>query len=175
MLDRVIHTTDNLDEKVGRIFSSMSFLTVGGTILYTSFVSNRMSYKVGGVDLVVLLFIAFIMSVAISTSYMLQAMGPRFHLNPWGRRSASDSEKPRPTGYADKIASMQQSDWVDYFLTTPLNDLYEKWYAESMKEAHILSNKVARKVREMRSAQWFFLLSILFLVLMVLLAASSFI
>lgn len=54
-----------------------------------------------------------------------------------------------------------------------VGDLTEQWYAESIKEIYTLSRKVDRKVREMRGAQWFFLLSIVFLVLMVILAASS--
>ena len=60
----------------------MSFLTVGGTILFTSFVTNRMNHFVGGVDLVSVLFIGFVLSVAVATAYILQAMGPRFHFNP---------------------------------------------------------------------------------------------
>jgi len=175
MLGRVIHTTDNLDEKVGRIFSSMSFLTVGGTILYTSFVADHLSYFVGRVDMVTLLFVLFIVAVALSTSYMLQAMGPRFHINPWKRGSESDLYmKPTPTGYADKIASMKEDEWNEFVHSTPIDAFYEKWYAEGMKEVYLLSKKVDRKVREMRRAQWFFLLSIAFLVLMVLAGASTF-
>jgi len=174
MLGRVIHTTDNLDEKVGRIFSSMSFLTVGSTILYTAFIADHLSQYVGRVDLVSLLFILFIISVAAATTYMLQAMGPRFHINPWSGSGSDLYVKPTPTGYADKIASMKEAEWNEFVLSTPIEVFYEKWYAEAMKEVYLLSKKVDRKVREMRRAQWFFLLSIVFLVLMVLTAASTF-
>ena len=175
MLGRVIHTTDNLDEKVGRIFSSMSFLTVGGTILYTAFVADHLSFYVGRVDLVTLLFVLFVISVAAATTYMVQAMGPRFHINPWKGTSSGDLYvKPTPTGYADKIASMREDEWNEFVHKTPIEEFYEKWYAEGMKEVYVLSKKVDRKVREMRKAQWFFILSIAFLVLMVLTAASSY-
>jgi hypothetical protein len=173
MLGRVIHTTDNLDEKVGRIFSSMSFLAVGATILYTSFLADKLAYKVGGVDLVSLFFLLFIVSVAVSTALMLEAMGPRFHLNPWGRSDGLSAAKPAPTGYADKIALMNRSEWTDYFSKIQLGELYEKWYAEAMDEVYVLSVKVNRKVGEMRNAQRTFLLAIVFMVLMVILAASS--
>jgi len=175
MLGRVIHTTDNLDDKVGRVFSSMSFLTVGATILYTSFLADKLFYRVGGVDLVSLLFVLFIISVAISTGYMLQAMGPRVHIIPWRRPGGrTEYTKPSPTGYADKIATMKESEWLDYLMNTPVGELSEKWFAESLKEVYALSQKVDRKVGEMRGAQWFFLLSILLLVLMVILAASTY-
>jgi hypothetical protein len=174
MLGRVIHTTDNLDEKVGRIFSSMSFLAVGATILYTSFLADKIAYKAGGVDLVSLFFVLFMVSVAVSTALMLEAMGPRFHLNPWGRRESASSMKPTPTGYADRIAQMEKSEWSDYFAKIQLVDLYEKWYAEAMDEVYVLSRKVNRKVGEMRNAQRTFLLAILFLVLMVVFGVSSY-
>jgi hypothetical protein len=174
MLGRVIHTTDNLDDKVGRIFSSMSFLAVGATIVYTSFLSDKLSFRLGGVDLVSLLFAGFMLSVAASTALMLEAMGPRFHLNPFRRGGSESAAKPVPTGYADRIATMDKKEWTDYFTGIPLDDLYAKWYAEAMEEIYVLSQKVARKVEEMRNAQRTFLLAIVFLVMMVILGISSY-
>ena len=174
MLGRVIHTTDNLDEKVGRIFSSMSFLAVGATIIYTSFLSDKLFVRVGGLDLVSLLFVGFMLCVAASTALMLEAMGPRFHLNPWGQTAQEGTAKPAPTGYADKIASMNNKEWTDYFANIQLADLYAKWYTEAMEEVYVLSKKVDRKVREMRNAQRTFLMAIVFLVLMVVLGASAY-
>jgi len=174
MLGRVIHTTDNLDEKVGRIFSSMSFLAVGAAIVYTSFLSDKLFFRLGGVDLISLLFVGFVLSVAASTALMLEAMGPRFHLNPFGREERKDTAKPAPTGYADKIALMDRKEWNDYFASISLDDLYTKWYAEAMEEVYVLSKKVSRKVEEMRNAQRAFLLAIVFLILMVILGASAY-
>lgn len=174
MLGRVIHTTDNLDEKVGRIFSSMSFLAVGATIVYTSFLSDKLFFRVESVDLVSLLFIGFVLSVAATTALMLGAMGPRFHLNPFRRGGQKGTTKPAPTGYADKIASMDKKEWVDYFAGISLDELYTKWYSEAVQEVYVLSKKVDMKVEEMRKAQGTFLLAIVFLVLMVLLGASSY-
>lgn len=174
MLGRVIHTTDNLDEKVGRIFSSMSFLAVGATIVYTSFLSDKLFVKIGGLDLVSLLFVAFMICVAASTALMLEAMGPRFYLKPWGQTVQEGTAKPVPTGYADKIASMDRKEWTDYFANIELGDLYAKWYVEAMEEVYVLSKKVDRKVREMRNAQRTFLMAIVFLVLMVVLGASAY-
>ena len=173
MLGRAIHTADNLDEKVGRIFSSMSFLAVGTTIVYTSFLADRLFFREGSVDLVSLLFVGFIISVAASTALMLEAMGPRFHLNPF-RRSQENATKPVPTGYADKIASMDRKEWTEYFASVPLDELYTKWYTEAMEEVYLLSKKVERKVEEVRNAQRTFLLAIVFLVLMVILGVSSY-
>jgi hypothetical protein len=174
MLGRVIHTQDNLDDKVGKIFSSMSFLTVGTTILYTSFLADKLNYWVGGVDVVSLLFLAFIVSVAIATAFMLQAMGPRVHLVPWRRPGGKAAySKPAPTGYADKISSMQEVEWTEYLAKTGMGELTQTWFAETMKEIYALSRKVDRKAGEMRGAQWFFLLSIVFLILMVIFGASS--
>lgn len=171
MLDRVIHTTDNLDEKVGRIFTSMSFLTVGATILFTSFLTNGLLFRVGGIGVVTLLFLGFIISVAVATAYMLQAMGPRFRFGPWGSQSkAAQSLNPSPTGYADKIASMDQKQWADFLGTVSLSELYDKWLAESLEEVHTLSRKVDRKAGEMRRAQQAFVIAIIFLILMVVLA-----
>lgn len=174
MLSRVIHTTDNLDEKVGRIFSSMSFLAVGATIVYTSFLSDKLFFRVGGIDLVSLLFIGFIISVAASTALMLEAMGPRFHLNPFSRGAEGADMKPVPTGYADKIAAMDRKEWTDYFAGIQLDELYAKWYSEAMQEVYVLSKKANKKVEEMRNAQRTFLMAIVFLVLMVLLGVSSY-
>ena len=174
MLGRVIHTTDNLDEKVGRIFSSMSFLAVGATIVYTSFLSDKLFFRVGSVDLVSLLFIGFIVSVAASTALMLEAMGPSFRLNPFKRGGQEGTPKPAPTGYADKIASMDRKEWVDYFAGIPLDELYTKWYAEAIQEVYVLSKKVDRKVEEVRNAQRTFLMAIVFLLLMVVLGVSPY-
>jgi len=174
MLGRVIHTTDNLDDKVGKIFSSMSFLTVGGTILYTAFLADKLDYFVGGVDIVSVFFLAFIVSVAISTAFMLQAMGPRVHFIPWRRPGGKAAyTRPVPTGYADKISSMNEAELVAFLTNTPMRELAEGWFAETMKEVYALSRKVDRKAGEMRGAQWFFLLSIVFLIFMVVFAASS--
>jgi hypothetical protein len=174
MLGRVIHTTDNLDDKVGKVFSSMSFLTVGGTILYTSFLADKLYYFVGGVDLVSLFFFAFVVSVAIATAFMLQAMGPRVHIVPWRRPGGKTGyAKPIPTGYADRISSMQKAEWMEYLTKTGLGELTEKWFFETMEETYALSKKVDRKAGEMRGAQWFFMLSIVFLIVTVILAASS--
>ena len=170
VLDRVIHTTDNLDEKVGRVFTSMSFLTVGATILFTSFVADKLLFDVQGVSVVSLLFLGFVLSVSIATAFMLQAMGPRFHLNPWRSQSTKESLGPIPTGYADKIASMKEAEWTEYFKNVNLDDLYQKWYAESLHEAYKLSKKVERKVEEMRGAQRAFLFAIIFLFAMLLAA-----
>jgi len=95
MLGRVIHTTDNLDEKVGRIFSSMSFLAVAATIIYTSFISDKLFFRVGGVDFVSVLFAGFLFFVAVSTALMLEAMGPRFHLNPFGTQGQKSTTTSR--------------------------------------------------------------------------------
>jgi hypothetical protein len=173
MLDRVIHTTDNLDEKVGRVFTSMSFMIVGATILFTSFVTNKLLCPVDGIDLVPLVFLAFMVSVAVATGYMLLAMGPRFRLIPWGSKPRLGSLTPSPTGYADKIASMKEAEWKDYFTGIPNKDLYEKWFKESMEETYALSQKVHRKAGEMRKAQGAFSLAILLLIAMIVLAISQ--
>jgi len=106
---------------------------------------------------------------------MLQAMGPRVHIIPGRRpgRGRSAHAAPGPTGYADKIAAMNEDEWVGYFMKAGASELTEKWYSESIKEIYALSRKVDGKVGEMRGAQWFFLLAIVFLVFMVMLAASS--
>jgi len=174
MLGRVIHTTDNLDEKVGRIFSSMSFLAVGATIIYTSFLSDKLFVRVGALDLVSLFFVGFMICVAASTALMLEAMGPRFRHSSRGKTAQEGVTKPAPTGYADKIASMDRRGWTDYFASVELDDLYTKWYAETMEEVYVLSKKVDRKVKEMRNAQRTFLMAIVFLVLMVVLGASAY-
>jgi hypothetical protein len=174
MLDRVIHTTDNLDDKVGRIFTSMSFLTVGATILFTSFLSDKVLFVVDGVSVISLAFLGFIISVAVATGYMLLAMGPRFRLIPVQSKSAgTQSLSPSPTGYADKISSMKEEAWAEYFRGIQISELYEKWFGETMDEVYILSKKVNRKVGEMKRAQQAFLLAIFFLILMVLLAISQ--
>ncbi|HUK79132.1 MAG TPA: hypothetical protein VLU91_00535 [Nitrososphaerales archaeon] len=174
MLGRVIHTTDNLDEKIGKVFSSMSFLTAGATILYTAFLADKLYYFVGGVDLVSLFFLAFMISVAVATGFMLQAMGPRVHFIPWKRPGGKATyASPTPTGYADKISSMQESEWMKYLTQTRVGELAERWFSETIVEAYALSKKVDRKAGEMRGAQWFYILSIFFLVVMVILAAAS--
>ena len=174
MLGRVIHTTDNLDEKVGKVFSSMSFLTVGATILYTAFLADKLYYFAWGVDLVSLFFLAFIISVAIATAFMLQAMGPRVHIIPWRRPGGKTAyARPSPTGYADKISSMQEPEWAEYMSKSGIGELTERWFSETLKETYALSKKVDRKAGEMRGAQWFFLLSIFFLVVMVIMAADT--
>jgi len=173
MLDRVIHTTDNLDEKVGRIFTSMSFLTVGATILFTSFLTDKLLYLVAGVSLVAIVFLGFVLSVAAATGYMLLAMGPRFRLIPWRSESGRPSLNPSPTGYADKISSMEEGAWGEYFKGVQVSELYEKWFEQTMDEVYVLSRKVNRKVGEMRRAQAAFLLAIFFLIVMVALATSQ--
>ena len=151
----------------------MSFLAVAGTIIYTSFIGDKLFYKVGGIDLLSLLFLGFILCVAASTALMLEAMGPRFRLNPF-RSKTREVAKPAPTGYADRIASMDRKEWSEYFAGIGLDDLYAKWYAETVEEVYLLSTKVDRKAGEMRNAQRTFLMAIIFLVLLVILGVSSF-
>jgi len=67
---------------------------------------------------------------------------------------------------------MDKKEWTGYFASIQLDELYARWYAEAMEEVYVLSKKVDRKVREMRNAQRTFLISIVFLVLMVILGAS---
>ena len=175
MLDRVVLTTNILDEKVGRTLTSVSFLTVAATILFGTFVNNRLLYSAGGTNIVPLLFLGYVIWTSVATAFMLKAMGPWFHFAPLGLPAGAVTKhsRPVPTGYAEIIATTDRTQWIEHFKDLNLLDFTEGLYSESVAEIHDASVRVSRKVKEIRRAQESILIAVLFLVSMTALGITN--
>lgn len=168
MLEDVLAASKHEDEKIGRLLTSMAFLVLAGTTLFTGFlyVNFELVYKV---DLVGMLFIGFIVLMMLSTFFMQEAMTPRLRL-PFGANKASSSTGdvgiPRSLSFFKDIAATERSEWLAYFKTVTDADLFKKEYEDSVSETYLVATKVARKVKGIKRGKWFLSAAILLLAIM---------
>jgi len=151
------------------------FLTVAATILFGTFVNNRLLYSAGGTNIVPLLYLGYVVWTSIAVAFMLRAMGPWFRYATRGlpAGSVTGSSKPVPTGYAERIAATDSTEWIEYFKDLNLLDFTAGLYSESMREIHDASLRASRKVREINRAQKSILIAILFLASMTALGITK--
>ena len=171
ILDGVVDSSNHEDEKVGRILYSMSFLTVGTTIAFSTFLGNRIGIYAYGVDLVSVFFLGYVLFLAMGTIIILEAMSPRLHF-PIGRGSRRDGAVTN-SGHLDSmhffksIARRERAEWVASFEGADSADLLMRERDDALRQAHFLSTKVARKVEYIRKAKWIMFFAALSLVAMV--------
>ena len=87
----MIQSSNHEDEKVGRILTSMSFLTVGASIVFSTFLGNRIGVFLYGVDLVSVLFLVYIFTLVLGTIIMLESMSPRLHVRSVRKDGSSEA------------------------------------------------------------------------------------
>ncbi len=171
ILDGVVDSSNHEDEKVGRILYSMSFLTVGTTIVFSAFLGNRIGIIAYGVDLMSVLFLGYILFLVMGTIIILEAMSPRLYLRPsQGARAKgvdTDSASLDSMHFFKSIARKSQAEWLAYFRDVGSADLLMREYEDALRQAHFLSSKVTQKVEYIRKAKWIMLFAALFLVAMV--------
>jgi hypothetical protein len=171
ILDGVVDSSKHEDEKVGRILTSMSFLTVGATIAFSSFFSNRSGLVAYGFDLVSILFFAYLFLLVLGTIIMLESMSPRLYLRLGPKavtKDPSSSSASLDSMYFFKsIAGRDQAEWLSYFKNTSNADLLVRQCEDALRQARFLSRKVTQKVEYIRLAKWVILFASIFLVAMV--------
>jgi hypothetical protein len=171
ILDGVIDSSKHEDEKVGRILTSMSFLTVGAAIAFSTFVGNRIGLIAYGVDLVSVLFFAYLFLLVVGTIIMLEAMSPRLHLRPGKRAEDKDADASSASlesiYFFKSIARTDQAEWLARFKDTSEADLLVRQCDDALRQARFLSIKVTHKVEFIRKAKWIILLASSLLVAMV--------
>ena len=171
ILDDVVNSSNHEDEKVGRILGSMAFLTAGAAFAFSTFVSNRIGNVTVGVDLVSILFLAYVALLVLGTIIMLEAMSPRLHLLR-GAGADRDDDSDSSVGldsmhFFKSIARKSQAEWLSYFKDVSSSDLLAKECEDALRQAHFLSSKVTKKVGYIRSGKLVILIASIFLVAMV--------
>ncbi len=164
ILDDVVESSSHEDEKVGRMLYSMSFLTVGATIAFSSFLGNRIGNQLFGVDIMSVLFLAYLALLVSGTIMVLEAMSPRLYLRGASRaRRAEDG--PHSSAALDSmhffksIARRKEEEWLSYFKSMDSETLLRQETEQALKQAHFLSRKVTQKIEYIRRAKWIMLLA----------------
>jgi hypothetical protein len=167
ILDGVVQSSNHEDEKVGRILTSMSFLTVGASVVFSTFLGNRIGVFVYGVDLMSILFFGYIFLLVLGTLIMLEAMSPRLHIRPGRKDGDATSDHVESMHFFKSIARTDEAGWLAYFKDASAADLLDKECVDTLRQARFLSIKVTRKVEYIRKAKWVILFASIFLVAMV--------
>jgi len=179
ILDGVVDSSNHEDEKVGRILYSMSFLTVGTTIAFSTFLGNRIGTYAYGVDLVSIFFLGYVLFLVTGTIIILEAMSPRLHLRrgrgSQGEGAGADSASLDSMHFFKSIARREQTEWVASFEGSASTDLLMRECADALRQAHFLSKKVTQKVEYIRKAKWIMLFAALSLVVMVAAGVLSYV
>jgi len=171
ILDGVIQSSNHEDEKVGRILTSMSFLTVGASIVFSTFLGNRIGIFFYGVDLVSVLFLAYIFTLVLGTIIMLESMSPRLHIRSVQKDGSNEagatSDHLESMHFFKSIARTDEAGWLAYFKNASGADILDRECEDTLRQARFLSIKVTRKVEYIRKAKWVILFAAFFLVAMV--------
>jgi hypothetical protein len=171
ILDGVVQSSNHEDEKVGRILTSMSFLTVGASIVFSTFLGNRIGVLFYGVDLVSALFFAYIFMLVLGTFIMLEAMSPRLHIRSVRKDGNGDagvtSDHMESMHFFKSIARTDEAGWLAYFKNASSAEMLNRECDDTLRQARFLSIKVTRKVEYIRMAKWVILFAAFFLVAMV--------
>jgi hypothetical protein len=171
ILDDVVESSNHEDEKVGRILTSMSFLTVGAAIAFSTFLSNRTGLSSYGVDLVSVLFFAYLFLLVLGTIIMLEAMSPRLYLR-LRRKDEIKDERSSSAGlesmhFFKSIARTDEAKWLTSFKDASVEELLAHERDDALRQAHFLARKVTKKIEYIRRAKWIILFASFFLVAMV--------
>lgn len=179
ILDDVVESSSHEDEKVGRMLYSMSFLTVGATIAFSSFLGNRIGNATYGLDLMSVLFLAYLVFLVAGTIMVLEAMSPRLYIR--RQHVASVNGSPMTSASLDSthffksIARKGQKEWVDSFRAASVSDLLEQERDQALQQAHFLARKVTEKIEYIRKAKWIMLFAALSFVAMATVGVLSYI
>lgn len=178
ILDDVVDSSNHEDEKIGRILYSMSFLTVGATIVYSVFIGNRLGSYTYGVDLVSVFFFCYIAFLVTGTVIILEAMSPRLHISSGQRTSSKAAETSSANvdsmHFFKSIARKEQSEWLSKFADSDGAELLARECDDALRQAHFLSRKVTTKIEYIRKAKWVMLLAALSLLAMVATGVASY-
>ena len=179
ILSDVVESSSHEDEKVGRMLYSMSFLTVGATIAFSSFLGNRIGNITYGVDLMSVLFLVYLVFLVAGTIMVLEAMSPRLYIR---RRDGGLVDGRHMTSasldsmhFFKSIARKEQKEWVDSFKGARVLDLLEEEREQALQQAHFLARKVTEKIEYIRKAKWIMLFAALSFVAMTAVGVLSYI
>jgi hypothetical protein len=177
ILDDVVESSSHEDEKVGRMLYSMSFLTVGAAIAFSSFLGNRIGNTAYGVDLMSVLFLAYLAFLVAETIIVLEAMSPRLHVRGRSARGGGQvsSANLDSMHFFKSIARKGQEEWPSYFRAMSAGELLEEEREQALRQAHFLARKVTEKIEYIRKAKWIMLFAALSFVAMVVVGVLSYI
>ena len=172
ILDDVVASTDHEDDKLSRLLYSMSFLTVAGAVTFSSFATNSIRIASTGIDLVSVLFVAFLAFLVAFTIMMLEAMSPRLYTPRSERGDKLSSAKVESMHFYRSIARKDLPSWLASFEGSSA-ELLGRECKEMLSQAHFLSTRIEEKIRYIRRAKWLMLFAAVTLLVMVAVGASS--
>ena len=164
ILDDVVDSSSHEDEKVARLLYTMSFLTVATAIAFSAFLGNRAGAIWFEFDLVSILFLVYLVFLAVGTIIVLEAMSPRLHL--FGGRSSGSGDLDS-MHFFKSIARKSEDEWVADFANSSSAELLARERENTLRQAHFLAKKVTEKTEYIRKAKWIMVLAALCLVAMV--------
>jgi hypothetical protein len=168
IFDQMIDTTKHEDEKCARILSSIAFMTLANTTLFAVLQSNRKVFLVKGLDLIPVVFLTYVILVAIGTFQMLDALGPRFKTpEPW------KSGTPASLFFFMKVAAEPTQQWLEYIRGQP-EELMRKATDDLMFESHLVAEKIREKVLLIDRAKKTFIAATFLLIVLATLAILSY-
>lgn len=156
----------------------MSFLMVGATIAFSTFLGNRIGVLAYGVNLVSELFFVYILLLVAGTLIMLESMSPKLHFRP-ERKGREGGQEPYAGDldsmlFFKSIARKDESEWLDYFGNATSEDILARQVDDALRQARFLSKKVDEKIEHIRIAKWVILFSSFFFVAMVAVGVYSY-
>lgn len=167
ILDDVVDSSKHEDEKVSRLLSSMSFLTVAAAVTFSAFISNSVIIHQYDIKLVSILFVVYLIFLVTGTITMLEAMSPRLH-TPRGKGGARlSSDEIDSMHFHRSIGRKDLNSWLAMFSISSSAELLARESDDALRQAHFLSTRVAEKIGYIRRAKWMMLFAAFTLVVMV--------
>jgi hypothetical protein len=163
------------DAKAGQILAPMAFLTAAYAAIWGSFFSKSVTFTYHSYDLVTISFVGYVACVTIGTVFVLDAFGPRFNIPKLWKSKAEEpsSNIPKSIFFFELIAKEPMKKWRNYF-SNSADVVEQKALDDLIYETHLVSEKIAIKIRSIKRGKFFFLLSMAFLIVGTSLGAFSF-
>ena len=180
IFDHVVSVTIHEDAKAGRIILSIAFLAGATSSVYGAFFGKGIRFMLYGRDLISLFFLLFVVCVVIGSFNIMNAVGPKFNIPKIWKKNNHNKSKSTSTGeyipksiyFFELIAEEDRSKWMSYFEAVEVNKLLQKASEDHVYEAYLVSEKIRDKVRSIRIAKFFFMVSILIFVIITFLGVT---
>ena len=126
------------------------------------------------------MFFFFILFVSLGTIFVFNAIRPTFNVPKlWSNSNTKGgketvSSSPKSIYFWSKIKETDQKTWVEYLTKINVDDLFKKSTSDLIYETHLISEKIERKIHNVKIGFFMYMLSAFFLILMTLLLVIFF-
>lgn len=173
IFDHILDMTKHEDEKAGRIILSIAFLATATATIFGAFLNNNIQFDFYGVELISTLFFFFILFVVLGALFILDAIGPKYKMPTiWGKIFEENSNPktytPKSLYFFEKIGDEEREKWMSYFDPIKIVEILKKSSNDHVYEAHLVSKKIKDKVRSIKIAKFFFIISVILLIFITL-------